>query len=100
LKLLWVYGDFLHPTTRGGQIRTLETLKRLQSRHEVHYAGLWNPKHPEGPRRATEYASHVYPVRHALAEKTSAAFAFELAKGLFASMPVAVFRHRSEELRE
>jgi glycosyltransferase involved in cell wall biosynthesis len=100
LKLLWVYGDFLHPTTRGGQIRTLETLKRLHSRHEVHYAGLWNPRNPEGPRRAGEYASHVYPVRHAVAEKTSPAFLGDLLKGLFAPMPVAVFRHRSDEMRE
>lgn len=100
MKLLWVYGDFLHPTTRGGQIRTLETLKRLHSRHEVHYAGLWNPKNPEGPLRATEYASHVYPVRHTLAEKTSPAFARDVLRGLFAPLPVAVFRHRSDEMRE
>lgn len=99
MKLLWVYGDFLHPTTRGGQIRTLETLKRLHGRHEVHYAGLWNPENPEGPRRATEYASHVYPVRHTAVDKTSPAFALELAKGLFAPLPVAVFRYRSDEMR-
>jgi polysaccharide biosynthesis protein PslH len=54
MKLLWVYSDFLHPTNRGGQIRTLETLKCLHRQHEVHYAGLWNPKFPEGPARAKE----------------------------------------------
>ena len=40
MKILWVNSDFLHPTTRGGQIRTLETLKRLHQRHEIHYAAL------------------------------------------------------------
>jgi glycosyltransferase involved in cell wall biosynthesis len=100
MKLLWVYSDFLHPTTRGGQIRTLETLKVLHRRHEVHYAGLWNPRFPEGPERAKEYASFVYPVRRKVTEKTSPAFLLQLAKGLVSEMPVAVFRHQSDEMRE
>jgi sugar transferase (PEP-CTERM/EpsH1 system associated) len=99
MKLLWVYSDFLHPTNRGGQIRTLETLKCLHRRHEVHYAGLWNPNFPEGPARAKEYASYVYPVRRTVTEKTSPAFLLQLAKGLVTDMPVAVFRHRNEEMR-
>jgi glycosyltransferase involved in cell wall biosynthesis len=99
MKLLWVYSDFLHPTTRGGQIRTLETLKVLHTRHEIHYAGLFNPERPEGPARAVEYASQIYPVRHTPPKKPSPAFVLQLAKGLFASQPVAVFRYRSQELR-
>ena len=99
MKLLWVYSDFLHPTNRGGQIRTLETLKCLHRKHEVHYAGLWNPKFPEGPARAKEYASYVYPVRRTVIAKTSPAFLFQLAKGLVSEMPVAVFRHQSDEMR-
>ena len=99
MKILWVYSDFLHPTTRGGQIRTLETLKRIHKRHEVHYAGLWNPKFPEGPTRAVEYASFVYPVRRKVVEKNSPAFLLQLLEGLIAAVPVAVFRHRSDELR-
>jgi sugar transferase (PEP-CTERM/EpsH1 system associated) len=94
-----VYSDFLHPTNRGGQIRTLETLKCLHKRHEVHYAGLWNPKFPEGPERAHEYASHVYPVRRKVVDKTSPAFLIQLAQGLVSEIPVAVFRHQSAELR-
>ena len=99
MKILLVYSDFLHPTNRGGQIRTLETLKCLHRRHEVHYAGLWNPKFPEGPARAKEYASFVYPVRRTVTDKTSPAFLFQLAKGLVTDMPVAVFRHRNDEMR-
>jgi sugar transferase (PEP-CTERM/EpsH1 system associated) len=99
MKLLWVYSDFLHPTTRGGQIRTLETLKWLHRRHEVHYASLWNPKFPEGPARATEYASYIYPVQRTVTEKTSPAFLLQLAKGLVTDVPVAVFRHRNDEMR-
>ena len=100
MKLLWVYSDFLHPTTRGGQIRTLETLKCLHRRHEVHYAGLWNPMLPEGPERAKEYASYVYTVRRKVVEKTSPAFLLQLAQGMVSEMPVAVFRHQSDGMRE
>jgi glycosyltransferase involved in cell wall biosynthesis len=78
----------------------LETLKVLHRRHEVHYAGLWNPMLPEGPERAKEYASSVYPVRRTVTEKTSPAFLVQLAKGLVSEMPVAVFRHQSDEMRE
>ena len=43
MKILWACSVFLHPTTRGGQIRTLETLKQLHKRHEVHYVALADP---------------------------------------------------------
>ena len=48
MKILWVKTDFLHPTTRGGQIRTLEMLRRLHARHEVHYVAFDDPENPEG----------------------------------------------------
>ena len=44
MKILWVKPDFLHPTGGGGQIRTLETLKRLHRRHEIHFAALDLPQ--------------------------------------------------------
>jgi hypothetical protein len=40
MKILWVKSDFLHPTTKGGHIRTLEMLRRLHKRHEVHYVAF------------------------------------------------------------
>ncbi len=57
MKILWVKTDFLHPTDRGGQIRTLETLRRLHPHHEVHYLAYHNPTQPEGLARASEYCS-------------------------------------------
>jgi glycosyltransferase involved in cell wall biosynthesis len=99
MKLLWVKSDFLHPPDRGGQIRTLETLKRLHARHEVHYIGLKQPGDEEGPARASEYASRWYAVEHRVPEKTSAAFAAQLARGLVDSLPVAVSRFRSAAMR-
>jgi hypothetical protein len=44
MKILWANTTFLHPTNRGGQIRTLEMLKRLHAGHEVHYTALADPR--------------------------------------------------------
>jgi glycosyltransferase involved in cell wall biosynthesis len=99
MKLLWVKADFLHPTTKGGQIRTLETLKRLHRRHEVHYIALDHAGQPEGLARSVEYSSRAYPIPHFVPEKTSIAFAGQLAEGLFSKLPVAVSRYRSPAMR-
>ncbi len=98
MKLLWVKGDFLHPTTKGGQIRSLETLKYLHRRHEVHYVGLDCPPHPEALARAQEYCSHVYPIAHTVANKRSLGFGVELLKGLADQWPVSIRRYRSEAM--
>ena len=56
MKTLWVNSNFMHPTTKGGQIRTLEMLRHLHRWHEIHYVALENPSQPEGPARAHEYS--------------------------------------------
>jgi glycosyltransferase involved in cell wall biosynthesis/GNAT superfamily N-acetyltransferase len=99
MKILWVKTDFLHPTTRGGQIRTLEILKRLHARHEIHYVAFEDPERPEGPRRSAEYCSRAYPLRHSIPPKTSPAFVAQLAAGLISRVPVAVGRYRSATMR-
>jgi len=98
MKILWVNTNFLHPTTKGGQIRTLEMLRRLHARHEIHYVAMEDPRHPEGPARATEYSTRAYPFRHPIADKRSPRFALELARGLFDPMPVAIRRFHSPAL--
>ncbi len=57
MKILWAKTDFLHPTTRGGQIRTLEMLRQLHKRHEIHYVAFDDSSNPEGLRRSSEYSS-------------------------------------------
>lgn len=92
MKILWANLNLLHPTTKGGQIRTLEMLRVLNRRHEIHYAAFADPGQPEGVQRAHEYCAHLHTVtrRHAL--KSSPAFAGEVARGLFSAVPVAVSR--------
>ncbi len=99
MKILWVKTDFLHPTTRGGQIRTLEMLRRLHARHEIHYVALDDGKNEEGIRRASEYCSRAYPIPHRVVGKSSPAFAWQLAAGLLARLPVALSRYRSAAMR-
>lgn len=100
MKLLWVNANFLHPTTKGGQIRTLEMLKRLHARHEIHYAALENPSEPEGVARSLEYATRAYPFRLDVPRKGTAGFYAQAAAGAFRRLPVAVSRFRSREMEQ
>ncbi len=92
MKILWVNTNFMHPTTKGGQIRTLEMLRHLHSRHEIHYVAIENPAHPEGPRRSCEYSTRSYPYQHKILDKRSPGFFAQLIKGVFSPVPVAVSR--------
>jgi polysaccharide biosynthesis protein PslH len=99
MKILWIKTDYLHPTDRGGQIRTLEMLKRLHARHEIDYLTLDDPANTEGPRRAHEYSRRHFAVPHRVAPKTSPLFAWDLLRGVAGELPVAVARWRSEAMR-
>ena len=99
MKILWVKTDFLHPTTRGGQIRTLEMLRHLHRRHEIHYVAF-DDANAEGVERSKEYASRCYPVPHRIISKRSPGFALQLAQGLFSRLPVACMRYLSQRMRE
>jgi glycosyltransferase involved in cell wall biosynthesis len=99
-KILWVKSDFLHPTTRGGQIRTLEILRQVHRRHEVHYVAFDDLSSPQGLSRSSEYCSFAYPLRHSVPDKASLTFASQLITGLFSPLPVVVSRYRSAAMRE
>src|ERR1700742_4033610 len=95
MKILWVKSDLLHPTTKGGHIRTLEMLRRIHRRHEVHYAAFENDPKGEGVRRSSEYCSRLHRIPHVAPKRTSPAFAAQLLRGVFSRLPVAVFRYES-----
>ena len=100
MKILWVNTNFMHPTTKGGQIRTLEMLRHLHSRHEIHYVAIENPAHPEGPQRSGEYSTRSYPYQHKILDKRSPGFFAQLIKGVFSSVPVAVNRFHPPGMSE
>lgn len=100
MKILWVKTDFLHPTTRGGQIRTLGMLRQLHKHHEIHYVAFDDPQNPEGLRRSGEYCSQAHPISHQVVSKRSPLFALQLAQGLFSQFPVAGSRYFSPAMRD
>ena len=100
MKTLWVNSNFMHPTTKGGQIRTLEMLRHLHRWHEIHYVAIENPAQPEGPARAHEYSHKSYPFPYRVPSKSSPAFYAELVRGLFSSTPVAVERFNPPGMRD
>jgi glycosyltransferase involved in cell wall biosynthesis len=99
MKILWVNSNFMHPTTKGGQIRTLEMLRHLHRWHEIHYVAIANPAQPEGPAQAHEYSHKSYPFPYQVPSKTSPAFYAELLRGLFSPTPVAVQRFHPPGMR-
>src|SRR6266700_2874977 len=100
MKVLWVNSNFMHPTTKGGQIRTLEMLRHLHRWHEIHYVSIANPALPEGPARAHEYSTRSYPFPYRVPDKTSPAFWGQLVQGLFSPTPLAVSRFNPPGMRD
>jgi glycosyltransferase involved in cell wall biosynthesis len=99
MKILWVKSDFLHPTTKGGHIRTLETLKRLNRRHEIHYVALDLAEQPGGVERASEYCAKAYPIPHSVPARNTPGFWLQLGAGQFSRLPLAVSRYRSDPMK-
>ncbi|HLG97667.1 MAG TPA: glycosyltransferase [Bryobacteraceae bacterium] len=99
MKILWVKSDFLHPTTRGGQIRTLEMLKRLHRRHEIHYVAFDVAEQSEGVVRSPEYCTRAYPIPRRIAPHASPAFWAEAARNAFSNLPLSVARYRSQAMQ-
>jgi polysaccharide biosynthesis protein PslH len=98
MKILWVNSDFLHPTTRGGQIRTLEMLKRLHRRHEIHYAALLLPSAHGAVERSVEYCTRAYSVAHQVPADFTPGFFRQMVESQLSKVPVAVLRYRSDAL--
>jgi glycosyltransferase involved in cell wall biosynthesis len=99
MKILWVKSDFLHPTTKGGHIRTLETLKRLHQRNEIHYVALDLPEQRGGVERRSEYCTKAYPIPHSVPARNTAGYFLQAFGGLFSSMPVSVSRYQSHAMK-
>ncbi|SEB47825.1 glycosyltransferase family 4 protein [Terriglobus roseus] len=98
MKILWVSPFFLHPTDRGGQIRTLGTLKELHKRHEVHFCALNASSNTEGPQRAGEYSTRSFAVPHDPIPRASLRILPQLFQAIFSPIPLAVSRYHSTAL--
>lgn len=99
VKVLWVKTDFLHPTRRGGQIRTLEMLKQLHRRHQILYVALDDGTSPEAVPRAKEYSAQAYPVAHRAPARGSLSFWNQLASNFVSPLPLSLARYQVPEMR-
>jgi polysaccharide biosynthesis protein PslH len=99
MKILWVKTDYLHPTTRGGQIRSLEMLRCLHRKHEIHYVCLDDGSNEEGPQRSNEYSSKAIAVHHTVPPRRSVHFLAQLALGAVSPLPVSVARYKSAAMK-
>ncbi len=99
MKILWVKSDLLHPTTRGGQIRTLEILRRLKDRNTIDYVGFSNDPQGEAVHLSSEYCNRCFTVPQFLPPRASLAFALQAAAGLFSPLPLAISRYKSDQMR-
>jgi len=100
MKILWVKSDFLHPTTRGGQIRTLEMLRRISTRHRIHYVAFSGENEVETIRRSSEYCERAFPVHHKVPKHGTLPFYWQVAQGWASRLPVAVSRYRSTRMAQ
>jgi glycosyltransferase involved in cell wall biosynthesis len=100
MKILWANPHFLHPTTKGGQIRTLEMLRHLHRWHEIHYVALRKAGEDEGVERSVEYCTKAYPILHELPGRGSPSFALQAARNLLNRLPLAVSRYQSKPMKQ
>src|SRR5580765_1986285 len=74
-------------------------LRRLRTRHEIHYLAFHDGQH-EALARSSEYCFKAWPVPFALAPRDSARFWIQAASALFSQLPVVVARKRSRAARQ
>jgi glycosyltransferase involved in cell wall biosynthesis len=98
MRILWVNTNFMHPTNKGGSIRTLEMLRHLHRWHEIHFVAIEDPAHPEGPARSAEYSTRSYASKHAVPARGSLAFYGQVASAWLSPLPLAMSRYRSPAL--
>lgn len=97
MKILWIGPNLLHPTTKGGQIRTLETLRQLRLRHEIDYLCFGDSSQQTAIALGQEYAARLHVIPHERAANTLS-LALELLAGLWQPVPLAVSRWHSDAL--
>jgi glycosyltransferase involved in cell wall biosynthesis len=100
MKILWICPSFLHPTNRGGQIRTLGTLRELHKRHEIHFAALNDPRNSEGQQRSSEYSSSHFSVEHTVPDRGSSRIIPQIVSSIVNATPIAVSRYSSSRLKQ
>ncbi|MDQ2855033.1 MAG: glycosyltransferase [Acidobacteriota bacterium] len=100
MRILWLKTELLHPVDKGGKIRTYQMLKELKRDHEITYLTLDDGTADKEARAlATEYCHKLVCVPHLAHQKFTAGFYAELGLNLVSSLPYAIAKYRSPEMR-
>ena len=97
MRILWVCPAFLHPTRGGGQILSLEILRRLHRRHEIHFVAFDRLPGSDSVRRSSEYCTRAYPVPVPAPSRVLRPYVLELVRQLVAGEPMDARFHRISE---
>ena len=101
MRILWIKSELLHPVDKGGKIRTYQMLRSLARQHEVTYLCLDDGQAAaDALQKSTEYAGHTIAVPFRPPAKGTAAFAGALFRNLWSSLPYAIARYVSPQLRQ
>jgi glycosyltransferase involved in cell wall biosynthesis len=101
VRILWLKTELLHPIDKGGKIRTYQMLKELKKAHHITYLTLDDGSADvDALEKSSEYAHRTITVPHRTATKFSTKFYFELANNLVSSLPYALQKYVSAEMRK
>lgn len=99
MRILWLKTELLHPVDKGGKIRTYQMLRELKRDHHITYLSLDDGASEEAREKATEYCHELICVPHQPREKFTSGFYAELGANLLSSLPYAIVKYRSSEMR-
>lgn len=102
MRILWLKTELLHPVDKGGKIRTYNMLKELKrAQHHVTYLTLVDESAtPETRAQASEYCDELVCIPHRQTEKFSRGFYAELMFNVISTLPYAISKYQSAEMRE
>jgi hypothetical protein len=100
VRILWLKTELLHPVDKGGKIRTYQMLKELKREHHITYLTLDDGMADrEAREKSVEYCNELVCVPHDIREKFTAGFYADLALNVISSLPYAIRKYQSTEMR-
>ena len=100
MRILWLKTELLHPVDKGGKIRTYQMLKELKKDHSITYLTLDDGTAQEDARDlASEYCHELVCIPHQQRQKFTPGFYAELGLNLVSSLPYAIAKYQSAEMR-
>jgi len=100
MQILWLKSELLHPLDKGGKIRTYQMLKHLKREHQITYLSFLKPDDPiSAIDESSEYCHRLVTVPWRETRKSGGRFYYDLSSSLLSSLPYAIWKYQSKEMR-